>query len=257
MICNLLGGLATAFSMYSILPMPRVEWNKITMQYALCFFPAVGLVCGGAVYGWIWLCAALELHSMLAAAGIVLLPVLLSGGIHLDGLLDTADALGSHQEKERKLEILKDSHVGAFGVIRCGAYLLLSWGLAGQLYGEPRLAPLLCIGYVASRACSAMAFVCFPLAKNTGLARLFSDNAQKNAVRVVSVAYLAFCAAAALFIHLAAGAVWVLLVAGWIFWFRRLCVRQFGGVTGDLAGYSLCTLELISLAVAALGTLLP
>ena len=126
-----------------------------------------------------------------------------------------------------------------------------------RLYSTPRLVLLLCVGYVASRACSAVAFVCFPLAKNTGLAYLFSDNAQKDAVRVVSIVLLALCAAAALLIHPAAGAVFILLAAGWIFWFRRLCIRQFGGVTGDLAGYSLCTLELISLAVAALGTLLP
>ncbi len=248
----LLGGLATAFSMYSVIPMPRVEWDRAAMQYALCFFPLVGVVCGGAVYGWMWLCAHFQLTPMLASAGVVLLPAAVSGGIHLDGLLDTGDALGSHQETERKLEILKDAHVGAFGVILCTGYLLLSWALAGQLYADRSLLLLLCLGYVLSRACSALAIVTFPLAKNTGLVHLFAENAQKARVRAASLVVIAACFAGMVLVNPAAGGVMTVLAAGWFAWFRRLCVRQFGGITGDLAGYSLCVLELLSLAVSSL-----
>ena len=65
-----------------------------------------------------------------------LLPLLVTGGIHLDGFLDVADARSSHQSRARKLEILKDSHVGAFAVIAMGCYLLLYtalWSAVGPI----------------------------------------------------------------------------------------------------------------------------
>lgn len=89
----------------------------------------------------------------------------MSGGIHLDGMVDTADALYSRRETEKKLEILKDPHVGAFGVIVCGGYLLASFALWGQLHTSPRLLVPCCAGFFLSRCCSAMAVVSFPAAK--------------------------------------------------------------------------------------------
>lgn len=256
MLKELLGGLVTAFSMYSILPMPQMEWKKDTMKYAMCFFPLIGVLIGALVYGWLWLCGWIGIQPFLTAAGVVLLPVILSGAIHLDGLIDTADALGSHQEKERKLEILKDSHVGAFGVIICACYLLLSFGLGGQLAATPTLAGILCLGYVFSRACSAAAIVWFPTAKNSGLAYLFSDNAQKGAVKAASVVYMVLSAAGMVIISLPVGLMAVAAILLWFVWFRHLCLKQFGGLTGDLAGYSLCAIELLALTAAALGGLL-
>ena len=97
----------TALSMYSVFPMPQLEWNQHTMKYAMCFFPFVGIVVGAFVYLWVWICGFFSLNTALAAVVLALLPVLLSGGIHLDGLIDTSDALSSHQPAERKLEILK------------------------------------------------------------------------------------------------------------------------------------------------------
>ena len=111
--------LVIAFSTYSKLPMPQVEWSEKNMRYAVCFFPLVGAVAGGVLLAWCWLCRALALTVPLRAAGGVVIPLLVSGGIHMDGWCDTADALASHQERARKLEILKDSHTGAFAVIAC------------------------------------------------------------------------------------------------------------------------------------------
>lgn len=72
--------------------------------------------------------------SMFLFASIaVCIPLLVTGGIHMDGYMDTVDALSSHQSVEKKLEILKDPNAGAFAVIYCGIYLLLSLGLFYQL----------------------------------------------------------------------------------------------------------------------------
>ena len=55
----------------------------------------------------------------------VVAPIIITGGIHMDGFLDTQDALGSYQPRERRLEILKDSHAGAFAIISCAVYLMM------------------------------------------------------------------------------------------------------------------------------------
>ena len=159
--------LLVALSTYSICPVPQFEWNERNMRYAICFFPAVGLFCGGALYGWYRLSAALEFSGVLFAVVAVCLPLLLTGGIHMDGFMDTADALSSHQSRERKLEILKDSHCGAFAVLYCIVYLLLSFGLFHEAYPAGAIAAL-CPTYVLSRALSGLCAVNLPNARGSG-----------------------------------------------------------------------------------------
>ena len=95
-----------AFSMYSKIPMPKSQWTKENMRYIMCFFPLIGAVIGGLT--WLWGTWGMELvqSRLLYVILLVLIPVFVTGGIHLDGLLDTADALNSYQPRERKLEIL-------------------------------------------------------------------------------------------------------------------------------------------------------
>lgn len=106
------------------------------MRYLFCFFPWIGLLTGGLCLGWAWFCRVWQVGALLFAGGMTLLPLIVSGGIHLDGLVDTADALYSRRETEKKLEILKDPHVGAFGVMACCGYLLASFALGGK-YMKP------------------------------------------------------------------------------------------------------------------------
>lgn len=103
--------------MYSKIPMPQSEWSKENMRYVMCFLPLIGAVIG--FLSWIWgTYAGLFVHSHnFYTVILVLIPVLVSGGIHLDGLLDTSDALNSYQPREKKLEILKDSNAGAFAIL--------------------------------------------------------------------------------------------------------------------------------------------
>lgn len=120
---NVLKSFVIAMAMYSKIPMPKVEWEEKSMRYALCFFPVVGIVEGAVLY-FIWRLFShyLGMDGMLAAAVYTVLPVLITGGIHVDGFLDTMDALSSYQERTRKLEILKDSHTGAFAIIGAAVY---------------------------------------------------------------------------------------------------------------------------------------
>ena len=94
--------LVIAFSMYSKIPMPRVEWTEENRKYAICFFPLVGLVTGGLCYVWFLICGHLQAGTLLFSAGMAAIPLFLTGGIHVDGFMDTMDAFHSYQDKEKK-----------------------------------------------------------------------------------------------------------------------------------------------------------
>ena len=121
-----------AAAMYSRFPVPSVEWTKERMRYVFCFFPLVGVLCGVGM--WLWLLLAKWLGFSAETVGLIgtAIPILITGGIHMDGFLDTVDALSSYGDREKKLEILKDPHTGAFAIIGCGVYLLCYAGLMIQ-----------------------------------------------------------------------------------------------------------------------------
>ena len=121
---RLFESLLIALSTYSAVPVPQLDWNEKNMRYAICFFPAVGILCGAALWLWAVLAQATGMSGVLFAAIAACLPILVTGGIHMDGYLDTVDALSSHQTCEKKLAIMKDANCGAFAVIYGGVYLL-------------------------------------------------------------------------------------------------------------------------------------
>ena len=156
-----------AFSMYSKIPMPQCEWTEENMAYAMCFFPWVGAVIGGLTWAFGTFGADWGLSPAFYTVILVLIPWLITGGIHLDGLLDTADAMASYQGRERRLEILKDSHTGAFAVITCVVYFMFYYGVYSQ--ASVRVFPVIGLSFMMSRAFSALAIVTFPKAKKDGI----------------------------------------------------------------------------------------
>lgn len=248
---NLMRSMCAAFSMYSKIPMPQVEWTKESMKYCICFFPAVGAVIGTLVLAWDFLARAMLQGRPLYTAVLILIPVAVSGGIHLDGLLDTADALSSYKTKEEKLEILKDSHAGAFAVITAVCWFILDYGI----YSEADTCALrvLAVGFVLSRSLSGFAMVTFRMAKQTGLAASFSDMAQKARVRVVMLGYIVLCGIVMFVIHPPYAASALAGAALMFVWYRVMAYQKFGGITGDLAGFFLQNCEL-AMAVCVIGT---
>lgn len=234
-----------AISMYSKIPVPRVEWKEKNMKYAMCFFPVIGVVIGICMYlAGTFLLRHTSCSPLFLGAALTLIPILISGGIHLDGLMDTADALSSYADREKKLAILKDSHAGAFAVLWMGCYLLWSTAVYSEVTVE-MLPGLSCI-FVLSRALSGFSVVTFRAAKDSGLLKTFQDRAQRKAVRVVMVfwmlAVLCFLAWMDVQKCLVAAA-----CAGVIFvYYRHMSRVRFGGITGDLAGYFLSLCELFT-----------
>lgn len=245
--------LCIAFSMYSKLPVPQVEWDKKSLSWALCWFPAVGAAVGLLLWLWLTLAGALGLGALLRGAGALLLPIAVSGGIHLDGLCDTADAMGSHQPREKKLEILKDTHTGAFAIICCGLYLLLLFAAWCEVSPTPRTALVLALGPVLSRTLSALAAVTQPNARGSGLLASFTAPMEVKKARVLLALWLLLCAAGMLLLDFRAGLASLLAAALSFLYYLVMSRRQFGGVTGDLAGFFLQICEcamVLSVALA-------
>lgn len=237
--------IGVAFAMFSALPVPRIEWNEKNMRYAMAAFPLIG-----AVIGALWcVCGILPLPDMAKAAGFCLLPVAATGGIHLDGYADTSDALSSYGDREKKLAILKDPHCGAFAVIRLCSYFIAYFALCACLRFTPRVGAVWTLALVLERALSGWAVASFPMAKNTGLAHTFASAADKRRVRVILTA-IAVCVGAGM---IALGGGLLVLAAGLMLWrYHAVAIRQFGGITGDLAGWFLQRAELVMLTALVL-----
>ncbi len=250
---KLLKGFLISFSMYSIIPMPKIDWDKESMKYTFLFFPFIGLIIGGLSYGWITFAVKQDLNPILTAVILVLLPIIFSGGIHLDGLIDTCDAFFSYGDKEKKLEILKDPRTGAFGVIGCSVYLLLSLGVYSQLLQTSGYAVLLTIGFFISRALGAIALLTVRKAKATGLGSTFAAAADNKLILAMNILYLILVFLLIFLINALLGAVVLVALACFSYCYISSIRKNFGGITGDLTGFYILSVELIMLFILAIG----
>lgn len=248
---NLFYSLLIAFAMYSKIPMPQVDWTKERMRYVFCFFPVIGAAIAAVMLLWMHFGMAVTGNEDFFTAVLVLIPVLITGGIHLDGYLDTCDALSSYKTMEEKLEILKDSHAGAFAIIMGCCYFVMDYGVFHSV--DMRCMKVLCVGYVLSRALSGFGVVSFRKAKKNGLAASFSDSAQQRTVKYTMICYIIVCFAAMLALDPVLGTACFLFAVLWFLCYRSLSYRKFGGITGDLAGFFLQICEL-GMAVTAVIT---
>lgn len=239
-----LRAIGMSFALYSRVPMPPLDWESESRRLTLYVFPLVGLAVSSACALWLALCWALELNAVLRAVGLTLLPILVTGGIHMDGFCDVCDALASHQSRERKLEILKDSRVGAFAVLGCGCYLLTCVGLWSEVecfhwetLGAVALLPLY------SRCLSGYGALRLPNARGEGMLSAVTGTGFPWSLVVGGV----LCVAA-----LGVLDPWYLLSAAAglaiYFYYKHTALKEFGGVTGDLAGWFLQLCELGCLA---------
>ena len=239
---SIINSFFIALSMYSRIPVPRVDWEKENMRYAMCFFPMIGVVIGAVMYLAGWLLDKASVGGLFRGVVFTLIPIIITGGIHMDGFMDTMDALGSWGDREKKLEILKDSHAGAFAILGMGCYLMWSVAVWSELPAE--VLRVCGVSFVLSRALSGFSVVTFPAARNSGLLKMFQDGAQKKVVRITMCLYVAAAVIMMAVMNARAmtGAVTGVMIA--FLYYIVVSRKQFGGVTGDLAGFFLETAEL-------------
>lgn len=241
-----------AFSMFSIIPVPQFEWKEKEMKYMIAFFPLVGVVIGITVYLWTMLCQALGMSKGCLVLIGTALPIVISGGIHVDGYMDTMDALHSYRDRERKLEILKDAHVGAFSVILLIVYYLIYIGAYLEIEGM-KAAGLLASGFYLSRILSGIGAVTFACARIDGLLYTFSSSAQKRLVRILLYLQLAVCGGTMIFLSKGVGTAAILMSLLTFLYYWKKSKKEFGGVTGDTSGYFTVLCEGVIMLTIAIG----
>ena len=246
---NFIYSLCAAFSMFSALPAPQVPWEKEKIRYMLVCLPFVGVVIGMAEYLWMILVDLLELGQALRAAGLTLIPILLTGGIHLDGFMDTVDALKSHAAPEKKRAILKDPHTGAFAVIGLGCYLLAYFALWYDL--GPGAVRLVAPMHVMSRSLSAVSGTLLPVRPGEGTLNFFRQAADRKA-GIMAVLWTILSAAILVAVDYLAGGVMALGAIVTLLLVRRIAMKQFEGMSGDIAGFQLQVSELVMLGLLVL-----
>ena len=181
--------LVAAFTMYSKIPMPNIELTEENSKYSLCFFPLVGVVIGAILCGWRIAYPYLCNGDFLPAVVFVIVPVIISGATHVDGFIDTVDAICSKKTVEGKLAILKDTHTGSFAIIMTLSYFLVALGVWSEMPIDA--VPVLAIGFVMSRALSGLAVAIFPHARTSKLLRKKTD---KKILGIVMAVYIVVCA---------------------------------------------------------------
>ena len=219
-----------ALGLLTVIPSPLNTARASTLGRSVAYFPLVGALLGAIVAAFDAV-ATVPLPPTVASVLDVGLFALLSGGLHLDGLADSADALFASGGRARRLEAMRDSHTGAFAVAAVTLVLLLE---VASLAAIPRSirAPALIAGCASSRWAMAVALVAFPAARSEGLAATFRAAAGPVdlviATALVALVVLPLLLGSGLALIGAAAA--VALAVGL---FAR---SRLGGVTGDVCG---------------------
>ena len=143
-------------SMFCSIPFPCNIWEENARDKMLLFLPVVGLEIGAIWAGLAWLCNVLNLPVLVKGLILSVYPYLVTGFIHLDGYMDVTDAVKSYRSLERRREILKDSHVGAFAVIGIVLLLLAQFAFMASAKENADFRILVFVPAV-SRCCSALA----------------------------------------------------------------------------------------------------
>ncbi|QEM82302.1 adenosylcobinamide-GDP ribazoletransferase [Halomonas binhaiensis] len=233
-------GLGLAIQFLTRIPLPvACDWNQASRRWAARAYPLVGALIGVALGMVSWGSGALGLPLPLQALLIVSLWVGLSGGLHLDGLMDLADALGSNAPLEKRWAIMKDPQVGSFAVVVLVFHL--AWKLAlvwWLLELEAGIWWLVAIPALA-RWMAVFLLVRVPAARPEGLAHLWQQSLGPR--DLVLATALPVLLSVLPFVLMSSGQAWSMLTLGlatalFVVIFAAGARRTFGGISGDLLG---------------------
>ena len=258
---KVLRSTAVAFAQYSRIPVPRFEWREEDMRYSLSAFPLVGAVTGALFCAVFVLCRRFALPDTAAALLLTAVPLLVTGGFHVDGFMDTADALSSYRTKEEKLAILKDPHIGAFAVIKlaiCGLVFIASLITLLASEAAPGLIMVMAAVFVLARSLSAVSVLTFRSAKNEGMLYYEASSAAggRSVNLVFSFIWAALASALMVYYGKTAGIAGIAATVLSFVWYKYKSYKEFGGITGDTAGYFVVICETAAAAAAALTAVL-
>ena len=231
-------GFLLSLQFFSVIPVKKqlpMEKAHITAMYAM--LPFLGLLFGGVLAGSVGLLReTTDASSLLIGFIVVVIGILLTGGLHMDGLADTGDAYFSYQDREKRLDIMGDPRIGAFGTMILLLSIVGKIIIAAESVQTVSLVLVLFVP-ILSRIGLLALFSSTSSAKSDGLAAFFQQRANHRKLLIAVLVLIAVSFAVLIW----STSVWIALtllvllpVSLWLF--RAWCLRNFGGVTGDLFG---------------------
>ncbi len=237
---NSFTGLLLSFQFFTSLPIRRqLPINQKTVTSMYMMMPLLGVLMGCSVS----LLYTLNIHfvdvsNVLLAILVVVAGIVMTGGLHLDGWIDMGDAFFSYQNKEKRLEILEDPRVGAFGAISLVVLLLLKIGFIYEFLNrdsEDVLFYFLSIPFI-SRLALLIYFVATHTVKEKGLAAYFKSQVNHRTIWIALILYAFLYSILTYFFIGLNGIILIGCMLLFVFLYRKWTINNFGGMTGDLVG---------------------
>lgn len=243
--------IAVAFSIYSRIPMPSFVWDSDDMKYDILFFPWVGACIGLVMFGWYRLCTVFNIGILPQSLIFIAIPLVITGGFHLDGFMDTEDALRSYKDKDEKLRIMADPHIGAFSIIALTIYMLFLLA-AFSIIQVKESYYMVFASFFLVRCFSAFSVLTMKSAKENGMLKS-TKKASNKSINITFIVFQAMIFATVLMVlsFYRAFIMLLVLVLRYIIYNYRAS-KHFDGTTGDLAGHFLCMAELDVVVVMAI-----
>ncbi len=235
--------LILIFQFLTRLPIPiAIDADEQTFKDGIYFFTVVGALLGAILLAVNSLLTALQVDPWSRAILLTIVHIFSTGGLHLDGIADTSDALFSNRSKQRMLEILRDSRIGSNGVLALiitltlkavGIHFVISHGYAIALLMMP----------IIGRFCVVLSFYWGETPRSSGMGNLFIGNAKighilANAVVPLLVLTFVVTQRLNLLIAVIICVIYVILVIRW-------STKKIGGITGDLLGFIIESSEVV------------
>lgn len=243
---KLFKGFIMALSMFTIIPTPYIEWDDDGAKNMMKFYPIIGGIVG-VIWSMIYyLMSTLNVSMVLKSIVIMMVPFIVTGMLHLDGFMDVCDAILSRRDREEKLRILKDSTIGAFAVISLLILFFLQFGSIHSIIEKNIPFYMLIIIPIISRIIVAYFLLSRTTIKESTLGTYFKKgtNITDIAIMIVSLIVMVIISFVLLEYY---GLVLVLSILLAVTWAVEKCKKEFGGISGDVAGFALVVGELIGI----------
>jgi adenosylcobinamide-GDP ribazoletransferase len=242
-----------ALQFLTIIPLKINHINEKKISNSMIYFPVVGLLLGLVLAGVNNLLYNLNFQQLSINIILVISLTFLTGGLHLDGLADTADAFLSRRNKEEMLKIMHDSHIGVMGVLSLVSIVLLKIALLSSLSIPLKTISLLLM-CILSRWALVLSIALFPYARQEGKAKIFIQGINLK-IFILSTVITIICAIAAWGIK---GLLILLIATVCVYITGKFINKKIGGITGDTLGainelaevivlFGVCILQRISL----------
>lgn len=242
-----------ALSMFTILPTPYVEWDDEGVKNMMKFYPIIGLIVGVIWSVTYFLLDLFHCPIVLKSVLIMIVPFILTGMLHLDGFMDVCDAILSRRDREEKLRILKDSRTGAFSVISLIILFFIQFGGIYSIVEKGINFYLLILIPIISRSSVAYFLLSRTTIKESTLGSYFKKGTNIKD-RIIMIISLLIVSIISFVLIKRCGILLIISITLSVTFGVEKCKKEFGGMSGDVAGFALVIGEVIG--ILTLGVML-